>query len=90
MTPTMDDWNPSAVQRLLADAERALVLTELEDVRGNRGIVENTIVTARQNYFDLVRRSRPLIMSHSEEVTFQEKLDQLKARLHFFGERGTK
>ncbi len=87
MTP-MDDWNRSAVQGLLADAERAVTLTELEDVRENREILEKTIATARQNYIDLVRRSRPLIMSHSEQLTFQEKLNQLQARLRFFGASG--
>jgi hypothetical protein len=81
-----DDWNRTAVEGLLADAERVLALTEFKDVRGNEEIVEITIASARQNYIDLVRRSRPLIMSHDEQTTLQGALDRLKERLRFFGD----
>ena len=85
MTP-MDEWNRAAVKGLLADAERVLALTEFEDVRGNREIVEKSIAKCRKDYTDLVRRSKPLIMTDGEYETFQSILERLKARLRFFGE----
>jgi gluconate kinase len=84
MTP-MDEWN-RAVQGPLADADRVTALTEVEDARGNRAIVEQTIANARQRYIDLVRRSAPLIMSHSEQAALQEALDRLKERFGPFGD----
>ncbi len=83
---TIDDRNRMAIQGLLADAERVLVLIDFQDVRGNKEMVEDTIANARQNYIDLVRRSRPLIMSHGEQMTLQEALNRLKERLRFFGD----
>jgi hypothetical protein len=80
-----DDWNRTAVHALLADTDRALALTELEDVRGNRGIVEDTVANAHSNYIDLLRRSRPLIMTDGDQVAFQKKLDRLRACLRTFG-----
>ena len=82
----IDEWNRAAVKGLLADAKRVLALTEFQDVRGNREIVENTIANARQNYIDLMRRSRPLIMTDGEYETFQSILERLKARFRFFGD----
>ena len=80
-----DDWNQMAIQGLLADAERALALTEVDDVRGNRQIVRDAITSAHQIYIDLVRRSRRLILGDGEQVTLQDMLDSLRAKLHFFG-----
>jgi hypothetical protein len=82
----MDDWNRSAVHGLLADAERVLALVNIDDIRGNRELVRDTITIARRNYVDLVRRGRPLMMTENEHTTFQAALDQLKAVLRFFGE----
>jgi hypothetical protein len=81
----LEAWNRTAVHGLLADTERALALTDLGDARGNREIVQKTITNAHQNYIDLMRRSRPLIMTDGEYATFQSALDRLKARLRFFG-----
>jgi hypothetical protein len=80
-----DERNRMAVQGLLADGDRALALTELDDVRGNREIVEDAIANARQNYIDLVRRHRRLSFSDGEQTAIQQTLDCLRARLHFFG-----
>ncbi|MGB9032323.1 MAG: hypothetical protein WCC27_19515 [Acidobacteriaceae bacterium] len=74
-----------AVQHLLADADRALALTEFEDVRGSREIVGETIASARQSYIDLVRRHRTLSLTVDEQTAFQQILDRLRARLRFFG-----
>lgn len=82
-----NELNQMAVQALLADADHALALTELEDVRGNATIVKETIARARSNYIDLVRRSRPLQFTPAEQALFQQKLDRLRACLRFFGER---
>jgi hypothetical protein len=81
----IDEYNKQAVEVLLTDADLALALTELEDVRGNKEILENTIVSAYRNYIDLVRRSRPLIMSDGDLIAFQRKLDRLSGCLHLFG-----
>jgi len=80
-----DERNRTAVQGLLADADRALALTELDDVRGNREIVGDAIANARQNYIDLVRRHRRLSLSDGEQTAIQQTLDCLRARLRFFG-----
>ena len=81
----MDDCNQTAIHGLFADAERALALTDVEDARGNRQIVRDTMTSAHQMYIDLVRRSRRLILGVGEQVTLQDMLDSLRARLHFFG-----
>ncbi len=82
-----DEWSRTAVQGLLADAERVLALTEFQDVRGNKEIVEHTIASARHNYIDLVRRSRPLIMSHAKQATLQKALDRLDRASPLTGRR---
>jgi hypothetical protein len=79
-----DDRNPTAVEGLLADADRALALTEFEDVRGSREIVRETIANARQSYIDLVRRRRTLSLTLGEQIALQQTLDVLRARLRFF------
>lgn len=85
MTP-IDEWKRAAVQGLLADADRVLALAELDSVRENREIVEHAIANARKNYIDLMRRSRPLIMTDGEKTRFQNIMDRLKARLRLFGD----
>lgn len=81
----LNDPNRSAVAALLADAEHALALTHLEDVRGNRDIVEQTVTRARRSYDDLLRRSRSMTMTDEERTTFQGLIDRLRAALRFFG-----
>lgn len=80
-----DRWNQMAIHRLFADTERALALTDVEDARGNRQIVRDTMTSAQQMYIDLVRRSRRLILGDGDQVTLQDMLDSLRAKLHFFG-----
>lgn len=82
----IENLNQMAVTALLADADRALALTELEDVRGSAAIVRETIAHARANYIDLMRRSRPLVLSGTQQAQLQQKLDRLRACLRFFGE----
>jgi hypothetical protein len=65
----------------LADADRILALTDLEDVRGNREIVDDVIANARKNYLDLMRRRKPLILADEEETRFQRIMDRLQARI---------
>lgn len=81
----IDDWNKKAVQALQTDADRALALTELDDIPENKEVVEDMIANAHKNYIDLVRRSRPLIMSDADMIAFQRKMDRMRACLHFFG-----
>lgn len=78
------ELNRTAVYALLADAELALALTDCEDVRGNKQIVEDVIANAQRNYIDLMRRRRPLILTDPEESAFLTKMEQLKARLQFY------
>lgn len=73
----IDEWNRMAVRTLLADAGRALALLEVENVRGNREVVCQATANARRDYFDFVRRRRPLIMSDDDQVAFQKALDHL-------------
>jgi hypothetical protein len=80
-----ENRNRAAVQGLLADADRTLALTDLEDVRGNQEIVVDTIAQARQNYIDLVRRHRRLNLTDGEQTMIQRTFDILRARLRFFG-----
>ena len=81
----MYEWNRAAVQGLLADADRALALSKSEDVRGSREIVETSLAIARRNYIDLVRRSRPLMLTDEEYSRFLDVLESLIGRLRFFG-----
>jgi|HubBroStandDraft_1064217.scaffolds.fasta_scaffold225903_2 hypothetical protein len=84
MTP-IDYLNRMAVQGLLADADSALALTDLETVRENREIVEDAIANAQKNYIDLVRRSRPLMLADADETRFHNAMDRILARIRFFG-----
>jgi hypothetical protein len=81
----IDDWNRKATQALLADADRALALTEVENTGRGPNIERETIANAQRNYIDLVRRGRPLIMSDGDQISLQRKLDRLRACLRFFG-----
>jgi len=73
----IDNWNQRAVRTLLADAGRPLALSEIENIRGNRENVMDTIANARKTYLDLLRRSGPLIMSDDDQFAFREALDRL-------------
>jgi hypothetical protein len=84
MTP-IDDLNRMAVQGLLADADRVFALTDLEDVRGDREIVDDAIANAQKNYIDLVRRRRPLMLADADEAKFKSAMDHILARIRFFG-----
>lgn len=72
----IDDWNRMAVRTLLADAGRSLALLEVKN-QGNREVVRDAVADARRNYFDFVRRGRPLIMSDDDQVAFRKALDHL-------------
>ena len=79
------NWNQTAVQRLLADTDRVLALTDLDDVRGGREIVDHTIANAQQNFIDLARRRRPLTLEDADEATFRGAMDHIQARIRYFG-----
>ncbi|MFZ0690791.1 MAG: hypothetical protein WA891_20425 [Acidobacteriaceae bacterium] len=74
-----------AVHGLLADADRVLALTDLEAVRGDREIVDDAIANAQKKYIDLMRRRRPLMLVHADEVRFQSAMDCIVARIRSFG-----
>ncbi len=82
----MDEWNRNAVTRLLADAERALALVSIEDVRGSREIARSTLARAGQSYHHLLRRSRPLTMTGGQNAALHNTLAHLQAVLRFFGQ----
>lgn len=81
----IDELNRRAVECLLADAERAMALVNIEDIRGSLGLVADTMRIVRRNYSDLVRRSQPLRMSEEEEACFDAALDYLRAALRLYG-----
>jgi hypothetical protein len=83
----IDDWNQNEFQVLQADADRALALTEFEDVKGNQEIVQDTVAVVHKDYIDLVRHGLPLMMSDDDQAKFQATLDCIRARLRFFGEK---
>lgn len=80
----LKELNRTAVRSLFADVELALALTDCEDVRGNKQIVEEIIANAQRNYIDLMRRRRPLILTETEEAAFLKRMEQLRARLRFY------
>ncbi|HUN83048.1 MAG TPA: hypothetical protein VMU48_01650 [Terracidiphilus sp.] len=80
----IDDWNQMATKALLADAERAVALTQANTHESDAA--PEMVANARKNYIDLQRRSRPLIMSDGDLIAFQHLLDRLRACLRFFGE----
>lgn len=61
------------------------ICVDLGDVRGDKEIVEDAIANARKNYLDLMRRRKPLILADEEDTRFQQIMDALRARIHFFG-----
>jgi hypothetical protein len=84
MTP-IHELNRMAVHGLLADAERVLALTDLEDVKRDREIVDDAIANAQQNYIDLARRRRRLMLADADDARFQSAMDHILARIRFFG-----
>jgi hypothetical protein len=61
-----------------------VALTQVDAAEGDTAL--EMVASARKNYIDLQRRSRPLIMSDGDLITFQHLLDRLRACLRFFGE----
>jgi hypothetical protein len=84
MTP-IDELNRMDVHGLLADVERVLALTDLEDVKRDREIVDDAIANAQQNYIDLARRRRRLMLADADDARFQSAMDHILARIRFFG-----
>lgn len=74
------------VSVLIADAERTLARTQLEDTRGDRDHVRQTIAEARGIYEGLIRRAAETAMSSEERAALQSVMDRLRASLRFFGE----
>lgn len=81
-----DELSTNATTMLMADAERALALMALEDVRGNPEWARQTIAQAHRSYDDLIRRGERLILSSEQRIAFQSVMDRLRASLRFFGE----
>jgi hypothetical protein len=80
------DWNQMAIQGLLADADRVLALTDVQNVERDRTIAGHALANAQQNYIDLIRRGRRLMLEGADEASFQGAMDRIQARLRFFGE----
>lgn len=78
----IDDWNKKETQALLADADHAVALTRVPDLREAQRL--EMIANAHKNYIDLQKRSHPLIMSDGDLISFQRTLDRLRACLRFF------
>ena len=78
----VDNLNQNAMEALLADADRALALTRVQDLREAARLV--MVADTRKNYIELQRRSRPLIMADTDVISLQRSLDCLRACLRFF------
>jgi hypothetical protein len=78
----VDNLNQNATEDLLADADRAVALTRVQDLREAARL--EMVADTRKNYIELQRRSRPLIMSDTDVISFQRSLDRLRACLRFF------
>lgn len=69
----------------MADADNTLALTEYDDSHEDRGMAQARLACIQRSYLDLRRRSGPLIMSDCDQISFQHKMDRVRARLKFFG-----
>ena len=76
--------NRMAVQALLADAERVPALSDVGDVGGNREILTMTVENARHNYEDMMRRRKPLKLTETEEMQFQDIMAGLQSRIRLY------
>jgi hypothetical protein len=78
----VENLNQNATEDLLADADRAVALTRVKDLREAARL--EMVADTRKNYIELQRRSRPLIMSDTDVISLQRSLDCLRACLRFF------
>ena len=84
MSPT--DWNEVAVHSLLADADLILKFFAAKSSGDDSELIWLSVQQARDAYGDFQRRRASLKMSPSDGDELQSKMEQLRARLRFFGE----
>jgi hypothetical protein len=83
---SLTDWNEVAVHSLLADADLILKFFTAETSGDNSEEIWLSVGQVRAAYGDLQKRRANLKISPLDEAELQSKLDQMRARLRFFGE----
>lgn len=83
---SLTDWNEVAVHSLLADADLILKFFAAESCGDDSEAICLSVQQARAAYSDFQKRRSALKMSTSDGTELQGKMDQLRARLRFFGE----
>ena len=83
---SLTDWNEVAVHSLLADADLILKFFTAETSGDNSEEIWLSVGQVRAAYSDLQQRRANLKISPLDEAELQSKLDQMRARLRFFGE----
>ena len=78
--------NHLAVKSLMDDAECALELIRLEDVRRDGAEGFTAIQEARLHHVNLGKRRPRLVLTEDEDHLFQDRMDHLQAALRFYGE----
>lgn len=83
------DWNRTAVQRLIMDAEDTLSVL-------NRALAEpdpedrlRALRNGRRAYNEIVTRRRNFLLTPMEGLALERLLDNIKSRLRFIRERIT-
>jgi hypothetical protein len=82
----LTDWNEVAVHSLLADADLILKFFATETSGGDPEEIWLSVRQAREAYGDFQKRRANLKISPPDEAELQTKLDEMRARLRFFGE----
>ena len=80
------DWNEVAVHSLLADADLILKFFVAETCGDDPEEIWLSVRQVRAAYSDFHKRRANLKISPSDEAELQTKMDELRARLRFFGE----
>jgi hypothetical protein len=83
----LPDWNRTAVQRLIADAEDALSLLESTVSEPTLEVRMRAMRNGRRAFKDIGRRRRSFLLTPHDAATLERLLEAIKARLRFLRER---
>jgi hypothetical protein len=84
---SLTDWNRSAIQRLILDAEDALRLLEDALAQGNYEEQARAIRNGRRAYKDLVRRRRSFLLTPLAAAALEQLLAQIRGRIFALREK---
>ena len=80
------DWRRIAVEMLMTDADLALLTVSSLFSKSDREAVTRLVGNAREVYDAVCLRRKEIELSHQESARLDDKLDQLRTGLRFFGE----